>query len=117
MSDVKPRVRVPKTAEVGEVIEIKTLIRHPMHSGRVVDGDGNTIPRQIITSFVAKFNGETIFHVDMKPSVSENPYFTFPFKVSESGTFEFLWTEDTGEEFTLSKDITVEQWSVNSGGQ
>jgi sulfur-oxidizing protein SoxZ len=57
---------------------------------------------------VAKFNGETIFHVDMKPSVSENPYFTFPFKVSESGTFEFLWTEDTGEEFTLSKDIKVE---------
>jgi hypothetical protein len=44
----------------------------------------------------------------MKPSVSANPYFTFPFTVNESGTFEFIWTEDTGEEFTLSKDIKVE---------
>lgn len=108
MSDVKPRVRVPKTAEIGEVIEIKTLIRHPMHSGRVVDGDGNTIPRQIITSFVAKFNGDIIFSVDMKPSVSANPFITFPYKVNEAGTFEFVWTEDTGEEFTLSKKIKVE---------
>ena len=43
MAKVKPRVKVPKTAEVDEVIEIKTLISHPMHSGRAVDGDGNRI--------------------------------------------------------------------------
>lgn len=108
MANVKPRVRVPKTAEVGEIIEIKTLIRHPMHSGRVVDGDGNTIPRQIITSFETKFNGETVFSVDIKPSVSANPFITFPFKVNEAGTFDFIWTEDTGEVFTLSKKIKVE---------
>ena len=41
MAKVKPRVKVPQTAEVDEVIEIKTLISHPMHSGRAVDGDGN----------------------------------------------------------------------------
>ena len=41
MAKVKPRVKVPKTAEIGEIIEIKTLISHPMHSGRAVDGDGN----------------------------------------------------------------------------
>lgn len=108
MSNVKPRVRVPKTAEVGEIIEIKTLIRHPMHSGRVVDGDGNTIPRQIITSFEVKFNGSTVFTVKMKPSISANPFVTFPFKVTEAGTFEFIWTEDTGEVFTLSKKLKVE---------
>ena len=108
MANVKPRVRVPKTAEVGEIIEIKTLIRHPMHSGRVVDSDGNTIPRQIITSFEAKFNGETVFSVDIKPSVSANPFITFPFKVNEAGTFDFIWTEDNGEVFTLSKKIKVE---------
>ena len=44
MAKVKPRVKVPKTAEVNEVIEIKTLISHPMHSGRAVDGDGNLVP-------------------------------------------------------------------------
>ena len=30
MADVKPRVRVPEVARKGEIIEIKTLISHPM---------------------------------------------------------------------------------------
>ena len=77
MAKVKPRVKVPKTAEVGELIEIKTLISHPMHSGRAVDGDGKLIPRRIINSFRASFNGTVVMSVDLKPSVSANPFFTF----------------------------------------
>ncbi|MGB2464116.1 MAG: thiosulfate oxidation carrier complex protein SoxZ, partial [Candidatus Puniceispirillaceae bacterium] len=48
MAKVKARVKVPKTAEKDEIVEIKTLISHPMHSGRGVDGDGNIVPRNII---------------------------------------------------------------------
>ena len=33
MSKIKPRGKVPKKAAIDEIIEIKTLIRHPMHSG------------------------------------------------------------------------------------
>ena len=61
MSSVKPRVKVPKEVSVDEIIEIKTLIRHPMHSGRMKDADGKTIPRQIINAFSAKFNGNEVF--------------------------------------------------------
>ena len=107
MAKVKPRVKVPKTAEVDEVIEIKTLISHPMHSGRVVDGDGNLVPRQIINSFRVSFNGIEVMSVDLKPSVSANPFFTFPYRVTESGTFDFLWVEDGGQEYTKSKTIKV----------
>ena len=48
MSKIKPRGKVPKTASVDEIIEIKTLIRHPMHSGRMKDKDGKKIPKRII---------------------------------------------------------------------
>ena len=107
MSKVKPRVKVPKSAAVGEVIEIKTLISHPMHSGRGVDGDGNLVPRLIINRFQASFNGIEVMSIDLKPSVSANPFFAFPFKVTESGTFDFLWVEDGGKEYTQSNKITV----------
>ena len=43
--NVKPKVRVPKTATAGEAFVIKTLISHPMESGQRKDGDGNLIPR------------------------------------------------------------------------
>ncbi len=107
MAKVKPRVKVPKTAEIDEIIEIKTLISHPMHSGRAVDGDGNIVPRQIINSFRVYFNDSEIMSVALRPSVSANPFFTFPFKVTESGTFEFVWVEDGGEEYQKSKKISV----------
>jgi sulfur-oxidizing protein SoxZ len=40
MSKIKPRGKVPKKASLDEIVEIKTLIRHPMHSGRMKDKDG-----------------------------------------------------------------------------
>ena len=40
MSKVKARAKVPKEASIDEVIEVKTLLRHPMHSGRMKDSEG-----------------------------------------------------------------------------
>jgi sulfur-oxidizing protein SoxZ len=37
MAKIKPRVKVPKKAAVGEIVEIKALISHPMHTGRAKD--------------------------------------------------------------------------------
>ncbi|MGI9434841.1 MAG: thiosulfate oxidation carrier complex protein SoxZ, partial [Geminicoccaceae bacterium] len=53
---VKPRVKVPKKVEKGEIIEIKTLISHKMESGQRKDKEGNKIPRKIINHFVCKYN-------------------------------------------------------------
>ena len=78
-----------------------------MLSGRGVVGDGNLVPRQIINSFRVYFNDAEIMSVALRPSVSANPFFTFPFKVTESGTFEFVWVEDGGEEYKKSKKISV----------
>jgi len=107
MSKIKARVKVPKKADIDEVIEIKTLLSHPMHSGRGVDGDGNIVPRKIINKFTASFNGTMFFTMDLKPSVSSNPFLIFPFKVTEAGTFDFVRTEDGGEQYTASKKIKI----------
>ena len=55
-----PKIRVPKTAKKGEVVEIKTLLPHIMESGQRKDKDGKTIPRKIINKFVAEFNGKPV---------------------------------------------------------
>jgi len=107
MAKIKPRVKVPKSADAGEIIEIKALISHPMHTGRAKDKEGNVIPRKIINTFSASFNGAPVFSVALEPAVSANPFISFPFKATESGTFEFKWVEDGGSEFTDSKDMKV----------
>ncbi len=107
MSSIKPRGKVPKEASVDEIVEIKTLIRHPMHSGRMKDADGKTIPRRIINTFNVKFNGKEIFKMNLEPSISTNPYIAFPFKAKETGTFDFEWVDDNGEKYTMSKKMVV----------
>ncbi|WP_206454811.1 thiosulfate oxidation carrier complex protein SoxZ [Aurantimonas marina] len=103
----KPRVKVPKSAEAGEVVTIKTLISHDMESGQRKDKEGNVIPRQIINKFTAEFNGAKVFETDIKPAVSANPYFEFTSKVPESGTFKFTWVDDNGETYTDEQKIEV----------
>ena len=107
MSSIKPRVKVPKEVSIDEIIEIKTLIRHPMHSGRMKDNNGQIIPRQIINSFSAKFNGKEVFQMDLEPSISTNPFIVFQYKVKESGKFDFEWIDDNGEVYSISKDMVV----------
>ena len=106
-SGVKPRVKVPKTAEAGEAITIKTLISHKMESGQRKDGDGKLIPRSIINRFTAEFNGENVIDVALEPAISTNPYFQFEAIVPESGEFTFKWYDDDGDIYESKKKISV----------
>ena len=106
-SNVKPRVRVPKTAAAGGVITIKTLISHKMESGQRKDGDGNVIPRSIINRFTCDFNGENVIDVTLEPAISTNPYLEFESLVPEAGTFAFTWYDDDGDVYTETKEIAI----------
>ena len=66
-----PRVRVPATAKKDEIIEIKTLISHEMESGQRKGADGNVIPRRIINTFTASFNGKKFFEATWHPARTE----------------------------------------------
>jgi len=105
--NVKPRVRVPREATVGEIITIKTLISHKMESGQRKDDDGNVIPRSIINRFVCAFNGETVIDVTLEPAISTNPFFEFQSVVPESGDFQFTWYDDDGDIYEETKTIAV----------
>ncbi|EKV27115.1 Sulfur oxidation protein SoxZ [Caenispirillum salinarum AK4] len=104
----KPRVRAPKSASKGEVVEIKTLISHKMESGQRKDSDGNVIPRQIINHFEARFNGEPFFIAEIEPAVSANPYISFYHQPQESGEYEFVWNDDDGSTYSKKSKLTVE---------
>ncbi len=102
----KPRIKVPKMAKVGEIVEIKSMISHKMESGRRKDKKtGKVIPRKIINALKVTFNGKLVFSASLHPSVSANPYFAFDFKVPGSGDMVFEWTEDGGKVITAKKSL------------
>jgi sulfur-oxidizing protein SoxZ len=100
-------LNVPAQAKRGEIIEIKTLIQHPMESGYRVGYDGALIPRDIIRLFVCTYNGAEIFRADLSPAIAANPFISFFTRATESGTIAFQWTGDNGFAQTESAAITV----------
>ena len=54
-------INVPRKARRGEIVEIKTLISHPMETGYRRDNVGNPIPRDIISRFVCMYDGTEVF--------------------------------------------------------
>jgi sulfur-oxidizing protein SoxZ len=100
-------ITVPKTARRGEVIELRTLIAHPMETGYRPGADGQTLPRNLIRRFVCRYNGDVVFSAELYAAVAANPYLAFTTVATASGTLSFSWEGDNGFAQTESVAITV----------
>lgn len=105
MSDI--RIAAPQRAGPGEVVEIKTLIRHRMESGFRRDSRGQIVPRDILTRFSCRYLGREVFSAELFPAVAANPFLSFYLTATESGTLEFRWTDQHGNSFVDSREIEV----------
>lgn len=101
-------INVPAKAKRGEIISIKTLISHQMETGFRYSTVGERIPRDIITTFVATYNGTEVFRAQLYAAIAANPFITFHTVATESGTIELKWTGDNGYAATEQVKITVE---------
>jgi len=95
---MEPRVmlHLPRTARRGQVVEIRTLIAHPMESGFRPDAGGSLVPRDIIRGFRCTWNGEVVMEAELFPAIAANPFLSFRTIATESGVVRFEWTDDQG---------------------
>ena len=105
--DIKPRVRVQAKAKKGELVEVKTLVTHPMESGQRKDAEGKLVPRLIVTGFDATYNGKPVVSAKLEPAISANPYLSFFVRVDESGTLKLTWTDDNKQSWNSETKIEV----------
>ena len=101
-------INLPARAKRGEIIEIKTLIQHPMETGYRLDSIGAKIPRDIINRFVCTYNGEEVFRAELFPAIAANPFIAFSTIATDSGELVFSWTDDDGRTQTETRPIIVE---------
>jgi sulfur-oxidizing protein SoxZ len=100
-------IQAPATASRGEVIEIRTLIAHPMETGYRSGTDGRMLPRDIIRRFTCRYDGERVFAADLHPAIAANPYLVFHTIATGSGTLTFTWEGDNGFAQTETHALTV----------
>ncbi len=101
------RIVMPKTAKKGEIIDIKTLITHPMETGYRRDDVGAAIARDIIGQLRVTYAGTEVFRMTMFPGVAANPFAAFTTIATATGEFVFTWTGENGEGHVERTTLTV----------
>lgn len=104
---MKPRIKLPDTIRTGDLIEIKALIQHVMETGNRKNADGTPIPRNIINSFSATFEGRPVFSADLGSGIAANPYIAFYMRVPGPGDLELTWIEDGGQTTTEKARVEI----------
>ena len=104
-------ISVPAHAKRGEIVEIKTLIAHPMETGYRAGPDGAILPRNLIRHLSCRyFDGHDdveVFSAELFPAVAANPFISFFTTATASGTLRFSWSGDNGFAQTESVTLTV----------
>lgn len=104
-------ITMPKTAARGEVIEIRTLIAHPMETGYRAGEDGQVLPRNLIRHLSCRyFDGQDdveVFSADLFPAIAANPFISFFTVATASGSLRFSWQGDNGFSQTETIGLTV----------
>jgi sulfur-oxidizing protein SoxZ len=100
-------IKLPDMASPGEVIEIRTLIQHPMETGYRPGPNGKVLPRDIISRFTCVYDGEVIFSAELHPAIAANPFLSFTTVATRTGPITFTWEGDNGFSQTETATLTV----------
>ncbi len=98
-------IKVPPTARRGEIIEIRTLIAHPMETGFRAGAEGQKVSRDLIRRLACRYNGQVVFSAVFHAAVAANPFCAFTTIATESGTLTFTWEGDNG--FTQTESVPI----------
>jgi len=100
------RIVMPTTAKVGELVEIRAVIAHPMITGHAA-GAANVAQRRIVHTFHVSYGGAEIFRAELGPGIAANPLIAFSTVATSTGELVFTWIDDTGEQAIERRQLTV----------
>jgi sulfur-oxidizing protein SoxZ len=100
-------INVPENSRVGDVLDIRLLIQHPMETGLRVAADGQLLPRNLLRRVEARFEGDLVFAADLHAAVAANPYLAFRLRATQSGTLTVTWSGDKDFKHSESMKLVV----------
>ncbi|MET0520297.1 MAG: thiosulfate oxidation carrier complex protein SoxZ [Burkholderiaceae bacterium] len=98
---------LPPSAARGELVEIRTLIAHPMETGYRVGDDGQPLPRDLIRRLRCSYLGRVVFEAQLYAAVAANPLISFWLRAEQSGPLVLSWEGDRGFAQTETVELLV----------
>jgi sulfur-oxidizing protein SoxY len=101
------RVAVPKTAAVGDAVEVRTIIGHPMETGLRHNSKGLIVPVRIAEWFYCYVNGQLAFSAKLEPAIAANPYIAFNLRIAEASKLHFEWIDTSTDIYTYDDAVAI----------
>lgn len=102
------KIRVPETpVKAGDSFQVKTLIHHPMESGRRKDAAGKPVPAYHLRQMRVEYLGEEVMNAQLTGGVSRSPYCAFWIKASQTGVVKVTWEDTKGDLYTAEATVQV----------
>ncbi len=80
----------------------------PPSPRHLIVGNGDLIPRNIVTKFEARLGDDPLFTWEPETAVSQHPYLEFTFVARQNEELTMTWVDDEGEVVTGSQTISIE---------
>ena len=75
MSQSLARLQWPLAIQAGDVVKVRLLVQHPMHTGYQQDMQGRLIARNVLVWLTCTLDGLQVFRVEPSSGIAANPYF------------------------------------------
>ena len=100
-------IKIRARMKGGNTAEVKSLIRHPMETGRRKNKKtGKLIPAHFIQEVVCTHNGKPVLNADWSTAISANPYLAFAFTGAKAGDkLTLSWKDNLGQGDSIETTI------------
>ena len=91
------RIILPQNPKLGQKIDIRILIQHPMETGFRHDISGSAIAKNVIKSFSLDLDGLPLISGELGTGTSANPFLQWSVVLPKSGWLQLKWEDDEGK--------------------
>lgn len=93
------KILLPDRITAGELIYVRALITHPMHTGLFRTAEGVPIAAHFIEDVVVTYAGEVVARFRWTSGISRDPFVTFPLRATREAPLKIVWKDNRGGVF------------------
>ncbi len=99
------KILVPDQIRRGDLVGVRALVEHPMHTGLFRDADGHPIPAHFINDVRISFGDEEVAHFHWTSGISRDPFVEFSLRADREAPLRIMWQDNKGGSFEQAVDI------------
>lgn len=104
---MQSRMQIIPALLPGQATTVRLLIRHPMETGFRFGMNGAAIPKNVIQTLIAHFEGVLVFKATLGTGMAADPFLQFEVQTPRSGELVLAWSDDSGEKGQARAQIEV----------